>query len=167
LVDWKLSLFSRRDNKHSWWNCKCSCGTEKVIMRNSLIRGLVKSCGCYNKELSKSRLKQKREEFWNSVEARLNSAWTYLYKVYKRRAKEKQLPFELTQDQFRRHCGKSCYYCGDYHSNHYTHTSKIVVKYNGLDRVDNDKGYTEDNIQTLCITCNKIKSSMSEKRTVC
>lgn len=35
------------------WNCKCDCGTEKVISGAHLRNGTTVSCGCYNKELTK------------------------------------------------------------------------------------------------------------------
>jgi hypothetical protein len=34
-------------------------------------------------------------------------------------------------------------------------------KYNGLDRVDNNRGYEKDNIVPCCETCNKAKLQMS------
>jgi len=35
---------------HSQWLCRCSCGKEKIILGNSLRRGLTKSCGCLHNE---------------------------------------------------------------------------------------------------------------------
>lgn len=32
--------------------CKCDCGTERPVFRNSLVNGTSVSCGCYNKERS-------------------------------------------------------------------------------------------------------------------
>lgn len=37
----------------SLWRCKCDCGNEKVIMRNSLVSGNTKSCGCMERENKK------------------------------------------------------------------------------------------------------------------
>lgn len=39
-------------NKHGrWmWLCKCSCGNEKIVSSNALLRGYTKSCGCLDKE---------------------------------------------------------------------------------------------------------------------
>lgn len=33
--------------------CRCSCGTEKIVAKGSLIRGATKSCGCFGLESSK------------------------------------------------------------------------------------------------------------------
>lgn len=35
---------------HTYWICKCDCGTEKSIRKDGLISGAVISCGCYHKE---------------------------------------------------------------------------------------------------------------------
>ena len=35
------------------WNCRCECGTQKIVYGNSLTSGRSKSCGCYRKEVSK------------------------------------------------------------------------------------------------------------------
>ncbi len=38
----------------SLWLCKCDCGNEKVILRNSLVSGNTKSCGCLERETKKT-----------------------------------------------------------------------------------------------------------------
>ena len=50
---------SKRENSSSiFWHCRCDCGKEKDINGSSLRRGLIVSCGCYNKEIvSKMKLK--------------------------------------------------------------------------------------------------------------
>ena len=35
--------------------------------------------------------------------------------------------------------------------------------YNGLDRVDNNKGYFEDNVVPCCGVCNKMKGTMKQE----
>jgi hypothetical protein len=44
-----LSYFGRR-GPHSEWLCKCACGTIKHILRQTLIKGQSKSCGCLRAE---------------------------------------------------------------------------------------------------------------------
>lgn len=41
----------------SKWVCLCSCGKTKIIRSRSLRRGLTKSCGCLQKELTGERFK--------------------------------------------------------------------------------------------------------------
>lgn len=37
------------------WLCMCDCGTEKLINPSNMKRGLTKSCGCLNRELTAQR----------------------------------------------------------------------------------------------------------------
>jgi len=39
-----------RINHHIWWECKCECGTQKLIVGHSLRGGVTRSCGCLNRE---------------------------------------------------------------------------------------------------------------------
>lgn len=51
--------FSHMDkNRHSVWNCKCECGTEKQIIRNELISGDTKSCGCLHQSFGSYKIEQ-------------------------------------------------------------------------------------------------------------
>lgn len=45
----KVGINNWRD---SLWECLCSCGNIKVIAGGDLKKSKVKSCGCYNKEIS-------------------------------------------------------------------------------------------------------------------
>ena len=63
----------------------------------------------------------------------------------RRDAKNRNLPFKLTYEEFLTFWQKPCYYCGD----------KIITV--GLDRVDNDLGYQLDNLVPCCILCNRFK----------
>jgi len=35
----------------SLWKCRCQCGNTKVVARDRLVRGAVKSCGCLRRAL--------------------------------------------------------------------------------------------------------------------
>jgi hypothetical protein len=65
-----------------------------------------------------------------------------------------------------------CYYCGKSKTNNFSYCrscnrssleakEKSVVTYNGIDRVDSDKGHTKDNVVPCCRECNFGKSKMS------
>jgi len=45
----RLTVLSRSalGAKHAAWNCRCECGTEKVIRGEHLNRGRIVSCGCH------------------------------------------------------------------------------------------------------------------------
>lgn len=48
----RLVVLERAGSKdgHSYWRCRCDCGTVKEFYQNSLASGKTQSCGCYSKE---------------------------------------------------------------------------------------------------------------------
>ena len=40
----------RSKDGHSFWSCKCQCGSEVTVRGDSLRNGHTTSCGCYNRE---------------------------------------------------------------------------------------------------------------------
>jgi hypothetical protein len=66
---------------------------------------------------------------------------------YVARALRKGLSFSLTRAVFDTVRRRPCHYCGG-------------VKSMGLDRVDNARGYTTDNVVPACTTCNLMKKNM-------
>jgi len=68
------------------------------------------------------------------------------YTSIKSAAKYRKLLFELDYDYYENKLwGKPCHYCG------------CEIEITGLDRKDNDKGYTNDNVVPCCIYCNNSK----------
>lgn len=139
----------KRSNSHTdtYWECTCECGNKIKALTRLLNSGDVKSCGCLP----------------NSIQNTPDTNFTELYNRYLCRARRKNLEFVLSKDKFKELTKMNCYYCGE-------EPSQIVGKdriypyvYNGLDRLDNSKGYTEDNVVPCCGTCNKMKLSMSVK----
>lgn len=56
----RLTVISRaypEGKKGGWWNCKCDCGAEIVVLGSSLRNGNTKSCGCLQKDFAKSTAK--------------------------------------------------------------------------------------------------------------
>lgn len=70
------------------------------------------------------------------------------YAAYRDRAARKNLEFALTKDRFDAIVAGNCYIC--------TRASGEEHK-NGVDRVDNSRGYVDDNVQTCCGQCNAMK----------
>lgn len=66
-------------------------------------------------------------------------------------AKKRKIKFELSLKYFKTVMSDSCYLCGE--------SYKPV----GVDRVNNAKGYTEDNSKPMCRMCNIMKSNHPEK----
>ena len=42
-------------NKKTFWRCACSCGGENVIRADSLLDGMIRSCGCLHTEWANSK----------------------------------------------------------------------------------------------------------------
>ena len=66
-------------------------------------------------------------------------------------AKSRGLPFDLPRELFDDMVTDNCFYC---------HVEPDPV--HGLDRVDNNRGYTTDNVVTCCYWCNVSKRARSQ-----
>ena len=69
------------------YNCRCECGTEKIIDGNSIITGRTKSCGCYKLEVSikpttQGLSKHPLYDTWESVIDRCHNSSAVNYQYY-------------------------------------------------------------------------------------
>lgn len=137
------------------WKCQCDCGQIIITRLQSLTGGETKSCGCLQKEIvSNIHRKEKGQASFNS-----------LYYSYLQAAKKRYVPFTLTKDAFKDFTQQSCYYCGQLPTQIYGQAKlNGYYIYNGLDRLDPSKGYTEDNCVTACGTCNFAKQGLTAKQ---
>lgn len=132
------------------WLGKCACGTIKKVSKNSLTAGS-KSCGC-----SKLHRKKKRRS-WTD---RFNNLISSIYARYRIEAHQRGFPYEINKEQFKVLITQPCYYCGlDKQNCQVIHN--VPVRYTGIDRVDNDKGYTISNCVPCCRKCNSKKKATS------
>ena len=72
------------------------------------------------------------------------------YNRYTIRASNKNLEFILSKDEFDALKCQPCYLCGKQSNSQHL---------NGVDRVDNNKGYTLDNVKSCCGGCNYMKKN--------
>lgn len=135
---------------HIYWLCKCNCGNEKIVHGGNLKNNQVISCGCYQKEMSSLPY----------GESNLNR----LFKNYEHHAKNRNLSFELTRDEFSKLTKQKCSYCGKppLQEKKGTRTNGVYI-YNGIDRIDSSIGYIKNNVVSCCGQCNKAKLNYSEK----
>lgn len=84
-----------------------------------------------------------------------------------RDARNRGLSFDITFDFFKNQCHLPCHYCGGTDGNSISVRSKIKdryivrdFRYNGLDRKNNNIGYSESNCVPACIVCNRAKREM-------
>jgi hypothetical protein len=130
------------------WSCVCDCGTEKVVKAQSLINGDSKSCGCFNKDSLRQRIQLP------DGHAALNA----FFNQYQNNARNKGRSFDLSKDEFKKLVNSDCAYCGSKPSLFYKKTgANGPALVNGIDRVDNTKGYTVENSIPCCHSCNMMK----------
>lgn len=79
---------------------------------------------------------------------------------YRCTARNRGLEFNLTDEEFFSLTKESCYYCGDIQLVRYAGEGYPL---SGLDRIDNSKGYTLDNVRPCCRVCNVAKNNMTEE----
>lgn len=141
----RLLVLKRVPGRVTRWLCQCNCGTQKEIYATNLLRN-TNSCGCLKLEQTR------KKEGWAC--ARWN------WRNYRKNAVARGLSFGLSLDDFIILTAQDCYYCG--------RPPQQIVKrprcygvhvYNGVDRIDNTKGYGLGNCVPCCRWCNTAKSN--------
>ena len=141
-----------------YWKCVCDCGNTCIVFGRNLRVGITKSCGCLRSDLTQER--NGRHALPNNQECK-----NTIFKTYRVNAKNRGIVFALNGDQFEKLISGSCYYCGvEPLSEKKSRSEKIPsFFYNGIDRVDNTRGYESGNCVPCCRICNQAKSSMAEQ----
>lgn len=87
-----------------------------------------------------------------------------LYSEYKRNALKRNINFELSFDEFDEITNKNCLYCNSEpkeidinYIKQYGCKSQPTIYKNGIDRINNDEGYTKENCVPCCSKCNMMK----------
>lgn len=165
-----------RIRTEAYWECLCSCGQSKVVSGTNLVSGNTTSCGCLHKEQLAARNQERlRQDPWE-VDLKL-----YLRKLGYRRLRLKlgsnqfqtltkgleeghpatESSWGLTLDVYKRLTSGVCYYCGAPPAQRVHGAGGSKLKKNGIDRVDNRKGYEESNCVSCCLSCNREKRAQT------
>jgi hypothetical protein len=153
---WTIIDFSKEKRKY---HVKCICGNTSYVSSSTLKSGKSKSCGCMQKQNVHKKIKNSN---YLSIRKKI-------YGNYMRAAKRRNYSFDISFDEFSSLITENCYYCGQEPNMTYKYgrTTKInqfieydEFKYNGVDRIDNTKGYTDDNCVSCCKICNNSKSTL-------
>jgi len=89
---------------------------------------------------------------------------------YRLQARQRDLEFNLTREQFREITSQICHYCGAKpFMKSWNHCAKAsqelqdhtVYVHNSIDRLDSLRGYTTDNCVSSCHQCNWSKGKLS------
>lgn len=130
-------------NRNARWLCRCDCGKEKPMYATQLIRGYSKTCGCSRHQ--------------NPLDIAVNKIMNH----YKNGAKERNLEFSLTFEQFKYLIQQDCHYCGSIPCSNFKTVGEERFVFSGIDRMINEIGYKKDNCVSCCFKCNHAKNKMS------
>lgn len=125
------------------WRCRCDCGNETVVRSGNLSK--TRSCGCSRYDL----LPPAEIIGRNRV-----------LRTYQKSAVKRGYEWNLDVSEFTELISRDCYYCGS-PPNAVRQTGAGDFLYNGLDRLDNNKGYDLGNVVPCCWTCNSAKKGLS------
>lgn len=143
------------NNRHGSrrWKCKCDCGNTIIKRSHDIVSGRTNSCGC------------KTADHRALSSSRPYTAFNHVYSEYRQGAKKRDLEWKLDKELFKKLTKKDCYYCGQKPSKVYSPVSKYAPSYtyNGVDRLDSEKGYVPENCVPCCNFCNIAKGAMDEK----
>jgi len=147
-----------------FWECLCECGKFTVVRTADLTSGHIKSCGCLRSELSSKRAKKNLTAGTLSKLSKGEGNLNSLFGDYKRKATERNSEFCLTKEQFKKLTKQNCFYCGTKPHNSLNHTgSNGGYVYNGIDRINNAKGYIVGNCIPCCKKCNWMKKTYTQQ----
>lgn len=133
-----LNHFEKRglyDRIH--WLCKCSCGTEKLVSRQTLLEGTTKSCGCIRIEAQR-------------IRQTTHGATTHatVSKEYRAWIGMKTRCYNTKTKRYKHYGGKGVLVCDRWlnsFENFIEDMGYAPSKKHSLDRKENDKGYSKEN----------------------
>ncbi len=92
---------------------------------------------------NKEKLLKDNKKWWNTLNGRLAS--------YKRSAIVRNIDWDLSDEQFKLFWQRECFYCNN------------QIETIGIDRRDNQIGYSMDNCVSCCEVCNRMKWILGEE----
>lgn len=136
--------------KHKWL-CRCICGTERVV--SGTFSSLTsRQCSCKNP----GRYAKGHKSLAENIDI-----YSQIRASYKREAKRRGFEWSITNDYFNDLVIQNCFYCNIEKSNKRWYNFWGQIEFNGIDRVDNTKGYTVENSVPCCKICNILKRAVT------
>ncbi len=138
------------------WLVRCDCGNEVQVLGKDIRKTNQpkQTCGKKGCPVRQAIL---RERLWNPKKVADGSKSRSVYNLYKNQSPGRGVLFNLTEEEFERLILAICFYCEKPPSI----KTNLSLTRNGIDRVDNKRGYELDNCVTCCFKCNKMKGSLS------
>jgi len=140
------------DKKKKAWYCDCDCGGHTYATTVNLKNKKHRGCSCYQKQ-PRHYLRRPGNETLKLM----------IFRNYKKSSKKRDIKFDLPKKFFFEMIQSHCHYCGENPMNTQAGFLKYDkdFRYNGVDRVDNNKGYYKENVVPCCYICNAAKSDMT------
>ena len=135
----------RKNSIGALWVCKCDCGKMVEVAGFNLENGDRVRCGRDCPKFG-----------WQTGDA----AFNLVYGGIRRTAKRRNHEWGLTKEQVKEITSQNCHYCGVIPKQKYSKSPNGEYPYNGIDRVDSQRGYTLDNVVPCCGGCNMAKSNL-------
>ncbi len=147
---------SKKDTIRWVWECKCSCGNICYVRTTKFTKPNPQaSCKrCSDFKFSNAHILPE----YGSIKNRI-------YRRYKYGANARSYEFKLTFDEFNKLISQNCYYCNaepkPYLEDKFYYNNLEPLKRNGIDRLNNNIGYIQNNVVPCCNICNKLKMDLS------
>jgi hypothetical protein len=181
-----LSFYNYFRFFESEYECECECGQIFQGRARDIKNQKIISCGCKKKARAEQMgLANKKEEGLSSMNViyehykhklqnkekvhnknRMQMLENQVFGSYRKRDEKRSFDFTITKEEFKNLTKQNCEYCGAEPNNILKGTTwgyNGDYIYNGLDRVDSNKGYTLDNVVPCCKYCNFAKSDMTKE----
>lgn len=165
---------SERSTKRKWLDvmCRCACGTVKSRPLQEVVKGNVKSCGCLSGQAvaklkldsqpAMSAAPRRRPATQAPAQPKVNvrPLMKLRYDDFTKKSRSRGMVNTLTFDQWMELVTAPCWYTGRPPERRQTSRGEITC--HGLDRLDNTKGYTLDNVITSCSEVNVIRGNIKQ-----
>jgi len=149
----------RGNRKQIKWECICDCGNKHIVTGESLRHNKSKSCRCLKHE-SKNKIIDRELALFKSLYS------STILKISKKKGYKTDIDFDF----FLKLVKSKCFYCGIEYSNSAKDynsyrgikkkVSDTIIFFNGIDRINSNKGYYKDNVVSCCKHCNTAKNIM-------
>lgn len=149
--DLTVICYSHSNGHDALYKCKCECGNIIDARSWNLRNNKKTNCGCKNKKVGRGKALPHDVAAKRVIRCHIKCC-----------ARSRNIEYGISDEEVFKLIDKPCYYCGKEKA-HTLNTRHYSYKYNGIDRVDNSKGYISGNCVPCCIQCNKYKSSMTQE----
>lgn len=140
------------------WLCRCDCGRETIVLGGQLRYGQSRSCGCLHIEAAAKTGSKSKGKY------KVTPEWLKAKKVI-RSANKSGHEWDLTMENVIELVMSRCYYCnaepGTFVHKDNKGSNRDSGRFNGIDRIDNNSGYLQDNVVSCCWWCNRMKGSLA------